>query len=77
MDEKSTQILFKKLDSILKLMVLIMAEGKNQSEQMQLLSAAGFQPKEIAETLGTTSNTVRVTLSSLRKQKTRKIKKEV
>ena len=71
MDEKAVQLLSTKLDAILKLMVFAMTEGKSQTEQVRLLSAAGFQPKEIAQTLDTTSNTVNVTLSNLRKQKTK------
>ena len=71
MDEKAVQILSAKLDAILKLIVFAMTEGKSQTEQVRLLSVAGFQPKEIAQTLSTTSNTVNVTLSNLRKQKTK------
>ncbi len=58
-----------KLDTIIKLMVLTKAETKSQSEQIWLLSSAGLQPKDIAEMLGTTSNTVRVMLFTIRKQK--------
>jgi hypothetical protein len=78
MDDRFLQILSGKLDTIIKLMVLGMAGGKNQIEQVKMLSKAGFKPKEIAETLGTTPNTVRVALSNLRKEgdkmKSRKIK---
>jgi DNA-directed RNA polymerase specialized sigma24 family protein len=68
MDEKSMQTIAAKLDSIIKLMVFAITEGKSQTEQIRLLSAVGLQPKEIAEAVGTTSNTVRVALSNLRKQ---------
>jgi DNA-binding CsgD family transcriptional regulator len=34
-----------------------------------MLSSAGFQPKEIAEICGTTANTVRVALSTIRKKR--------
>jgi hypothetical protein len=68
MDEKSIRILFEKIDSIIKLMVLGITQGKSQTEQIRLLSAAGLQPKEIAQTLGTTANAVRVMLSNLRKK---------
>lgn len=63
-----------KLDIIIKLMALLKGEGKNRSEQIWLLSGAGLQPKEIADILGTTPNTVRVTLSGLRRRKA-KVKK--
>lgn len=69
MDEKAIQLISAKLDAIIKLMVFSMSEGKSQTEQVRLLSAAGFQPKEIARTIGTTPNTVRVALSNLRKQR--------
>jgi DNA-binding CsgD family transcriptional regulator len=71
MDDKTLHVLSVKLDAIIKLMVFGMTEGKSQTEQIRLLSAAGFQPKDIAETLGTTPNTVSVVLSNLRKAKTK------
>ena len=58
-----------KLDVIIKLMVLLKVQDKSQSEQIWLLSAAGLQPKQIASIVGTTANTVRVNLFSLRKEK--------
>ncbi len=69
MDEKAVQTLAAKLDAIIKLMVFGLTEGRSQTEQVRLLSLAGFQPKQIAQTLGTTPNTVRVALSNLRKRK--------
>lgn len=57
-----------RLDQIVKLMVFAMTEGKPQTERVRLLSLVGFKPKEIAETLGTTSNTVSVTLLALRRK---------
>ena len=69
MDDKTPSALGQKLDTIIKLMVSAIVEGKSQAEQIRLLSAAGFRPKEIAEAIGTTPNTVRVTLFSLRKHK--------
>lgn len=60
-----------KLDTIIKLMVLTKSDNKNQSELIWMLSAAGLQPKEIANILGTTPNTVRVMLFAIRKQKSK------
>jgi len=74
MDEKTVQVLAAKLDAIIKLMVFAITEGKSQREQIRLLSAAGFQPKEIAEVVGTTPNTVRVALSNLRRHRTRRLR---
>lgn len=72
MDEKMLGQLMDKLDTIIKLMILLKSEGKSMTEQVKILSAAGLQPKEIAEILGTTPNTVRVTLVNIRKQKRKK-----
>lgn len=56
-----------KLTSIRNLLIAGILESKRQTEQIKVLSFAGLQPKEIAEILGTTPNTVRVMLSRLRK----------
>jgi DNA-directed RNA polymerase specialized sigma24 family protein len=40
-----------------------------QTQQIEVLNRVGFTPKEIAEILGTTANTVRVALFSIRKAK--------
>lgn len=58
-----------KLDTIIKLMVLAKAEDKTQSDLIWMLSTAGLQPREIANMLGTSPNTVRVMLFAIRKQK--------
>jgi DNA-binding CsgD family transcriptional regulator len=39
----------------------------SQTEQIASLSRIGFSPKDIADVLGTTANTVRVALVSIRK----------
>lgn len=53
---------------ITKILALIATKDQPQKDQILTLSNIGFQPKEIAELLGTTSNTVRVTLTALRKK---------
>jgi DNA-directed RNA polymerase specialized sigma24 family protein len=53
----------------------MLVKGKPQPEQISLLSAAGFSSSEIAGLVGTTSNTVSVTLSQQRRKKTRKKKR--
>lgn len=58
-----------KLDTLVRLIAIGLCEGKTQKDQIALLASAGLQPKAIAEILGTTSNTVRVSLSNLRKGK--------
>jgi len=68
MTDDQYQNFSKKLDILIRLTAFSLIENKKQNEQFLLLSNAGFQPKEIAEIVGTTSNTVRVGLSSMRKK---------
>ena len=60
---------------IANLIALQLVTGKPQPEQISLLSAAGFTPTEIARLVGTTRNTVSVTLSQRRKGKSKKKKR--
>jgi len=60
-----------RLDMLNRLMAYSLLEGKTQNEQLYILSKAGFQPKTIAEMLGTTANTIRVQLSKIRKSRTK------
>lgn len=61
-----------KIDKILRILAVIATKGMNQRQQIAVLSQAGLQPKEIADLLGTSSNTVRVELVALRKPKSKK-----
>lgn len=67
MVEGNEKAVLEKLDQLVRLMSLSLVEGKKQADQIALLSKSGFQPKEIADLLGTTPNTVRVALSNMRK----------
>jgi DNA-binding CsgD family transcriptional regulator len=59
------------LKRISRLLGLVVTKGAaTQRERIAILSDAGFEPKEIADLIGTTPNTVSVTLHSLRKQQT-------
>jgi DNA-directed RNA polymerase specialized sigma24 family protein len=58
-----------RLRRLTNLVALLLVKGESQNEKIRTLDAAGYQPKEIAELLGTTSNTVRVTLHNLRKKR--------
>jgi len=69
--------ILEKLDTLVKLTVLNTIKDKEYKDQVELLSSIGFQPKEIADMLGKTSNSVRVTLSNLRKDKKTKKEKKV
>ena len=57
----------RKLDRVLHLLAILAVRGLGQAEQIAALNRAGFAPKEIAGVVGTTSNTVRVTLVGIRR----------
>jgi len=61
--------LLEKINILVKLTTLNIIKDKNYKEQVKLLSSVGLKPKEIADLLGTTPNSVRVTLSRVRKGK--------
>lgn len=64
------------LDQIRRILAITATSGLKQREQIALLSRAGLQPKDIADLVGTSSNTVRVELVALRRNKgTKPIKK--
>lgn len=70
------------LQRISKLLVLIAMRDQSQKDQITVLSRIGFEPREIADLLGTTANTVNVTLARIRKEAktgkgTRKASREV
>jgi len=65
-----------KFDILIRLTAIGLVNGKKQREQIRLLSIAGMGPKEIADLIGTTPNTVNVTLSSLRKEKRMNLKSD-
>jgi copper homeostasis protein CutC len=54
----------------------LVSEIKKQKDQISILDEAGFKPKQIAEIIGTTSNTVSVSLSAIRKERSVKEAKE-
>jgi hypothetical protein len=57
----------KKLDRLVSLVAIGLVDGRPVSEQVRLLSSAGYAPKEIADVVGTTANSVRVQLHAIRK----------
>lgn len=65
-----------KLDTLIRLTAIAIVQGKKQREQVKLLSIAGMGPTEIAGLLGTSPNTVNVTLSALRKEGKLNLKSE-
>ena len=58
-----------KMDTLIKLVACGLVADKSQREQIEMLSRIGLSPKEIAGLIGTTSNTVSVMLTGLRKTK--------
>jgi transposase len=73
MSLKSDQLLAevsKKIDVLIRLSALnLVKDIKKQKDQIALLSDSGFQPKQIADILRTTSNTVSVALNAIRKER--------
>ncbi len=61
--------IIEKLDILTRLVATGLVQGKSQREQIELLSKANLQPREIADLIGTTSNTVSVNLTAIRKAK--------
>ncbi|HTB21371.1 MAG TPA: hypothetical protein VK914_01550 [bacterium] len=72
MDDKQFVVVSKKLDIIIRLLARQHIGDKSGRDAIKTLSALGFQPKEIADLIGTTSNTVSVALNSLKKNKNKK-----
>jgi len=69
MDEQQFRQLSNKLETIIRLLALNAVEGKELKNQVSILSAFGFQPKQIADMLGKTPNHIRVILHGLRKER--------
>ena len=69
MPQATEQLMLEKLDKILRILAVLATKGMKQREQIALLDRAGLKPKDIAELLGTSSNTVRVELVTIRKAK--------
>ena len=69
MSEADVKIILERLGVITQLLAVSVIQGRSQSEQIPILDKAGFQPKDIAELIGTTPNAVRVFLSRQRRRK--------
>jgi len=65
-----------KIDLLTRLTAISLVNGKNQLDQIRLLSLAGMKPTEIAALIGTTGNTVNVALSALRKNSKMNLKSQ-
>lgn len=69
MSDKQFKILTEKLDTLIRLTAIDALKGKNLTDQVEILSEIGLQPKEIATILGTDPNTVRALKSRVKKKK--------
>ena len=68
MDDKQFTILSEKIEMIIRLLVQnLVKDMKTQKEKILMLNSLRFQPSEIARLLGTTSNTVSVTIYQSKK----------
>ena len=67
MDEAIQKNILAELRMIKKLLAQNILVGASQIAQIEKLDSLGFEPKEIGELLGTSANTVRVTLTRIRK----------
>jgi len=68
MNESKEEGILQELQRISKLLALTVTRELKQREKIELLSSIGFQPKEIANLIGTTPGTVSVTLVNIRKK---------
>ena len=64
-----TDEVVKKLDVLIRLTAIGLCAEKSQREKIQILDSAGLPPRQIAEILGTTPNSVSVALVGLRKNR--------
>lgn len=69
MDNQKLEELISSQKEIVGLLAILAKRDTMQSTLMKELSMVGFQPKRIAELLGTTPNTIRVSLSRVKKLK--------
>ena len=67
-DEES----IRELKKITRLLTVLVTKDMTQREQIVLLHSLDLAPREIAELIGTTANTVSVTLSTLRREARKK-----
>jgi len=66
-DAASLDELSRQLTVLIRLTAISVTDGKKQTDQILALSRAGLAPRDIADILGTSPNTVSVELSRLRK----------
>jgi len=68
MNGSKEEEILQELRRISKLLVLTATKDQTQKDKIILLSRIGFEPKDIANLIGTTPGTVSVTLSIIKKR---------
>jgi hypothetical protein len=68
MADQESRILSRQLDTLIRLVAVGLGQGKTLSEQVRILSCAGMAPKDIAEVVGSSPNTVSVLLYKQKKR---------
>jgi DNA-directed RNA polymerase specialized sigma24 family protein len=58
-----------KLDTVIRLLAMVVIKGRDFKDQVRLLDQAGLKPKDIAEILGKSPNAIRVALFSVRRSR--------
>lgn len=68
MEQEQFAELLKKIDRVTILLALDVIRGREPEEQVAMLSAAGFQPAEIAPLIQKTPNAVSIILHKLKRK---------
>ena len=71
MNKTQFETLIQKLNALIRLTALNVLKNKSKKEQIKILADLGFERQEIASMVGTTPLTVSVTLSQMKKKKTK------
>ena len=58
----------RRLDTLIRLVATALCAERPQKDKIRILAGAGLAPREIAEIVGTTPNTVSVSLSGMRRK---------
>jgi len=72
MDKNFEKELLKKMDTVIKLLTISSLKDETQLQKIKILNSAGLPPKNIADLLGTSSNTVSVALHKLKNKSSTK-----
>lgn len=75
MDKNFEKEVLRKFDTVIKLLTISSLKGEKQLEKIKILSGEGLPPKEIADLIGTSANTVSVALNKI-KNKPKSLKEE-